>query len=263
MDVDPHPEHGERRGQPDRASDEFDARAFTLLVVAMALAGFAVHAVIINLVPLLTSNGLTTAQAATALAVGGVGQVVGRLFYGTVFSRLGPTARTIGTVAGVVVTTGALAVWQSPLVFVCVLTFASGTVRGIYTLIQATAVVDRWGVGDIGHLNGILTGAITATSAFAPWVGALSLPCSGRTTPRSRCLRVWRRCRCSSCLAPAGHAGSAEAVEPEDGPSLGPVSRRRRPTSLSGRRASHLCAQVSGESDLRACRDSNPKPSDP
>jgi hypothetical protein len=56
---------------------------------------------------------------------------------------------------------------------VCVLTFASGTVRGIFTLIQATAVVDRWGVGDIGHRNGILTGAITVVSAFAPWVGAV------------------------------------------------------------------------------------------
>jgi MFS family permease len=160
-------------GSPTEPSAEFDARAFTLLVVALALAGFAVHAVVINLVPLLTSNGLTTTQAATALGVGGVGQVVGRLFYGPVFSRLGPTARTIGTVAGVVVTTGALAVWQSPFLLVCVLTFASGTVRGIFTLIHATAVVDRWGVGDIGHRNGILTGAITATSASAPWVGAL------------------------------------------------------------------------------------------
>ena len=41
------------------------------------------------------------------------------------------------------------------------------------TLIQATAVVDRWGVGDIGHRNGMLTGAITVVSAFAPWVGAV------------------------------------------------------------------------------------------
>jgi hypothetical protein len=77
------------------------------------------------------------------------------------------------TVGGVVVTTGALAAWQSPFALVCVLTFASGTVRGIFTLIQATAVVDRWGVGDVGHRNGILTGAITVVSAFAPWVGAL------------------------------------------------------------------------------------------
>lgn len=159
-------------GSPLRP-DDFDARAFTLLVVAMALAGFAVYAVVINLVPLLTDNGLTTTQAATALGVGGVGQVVGRLFYAPVFSRLGPTARSVTTIAGIVATTGALAVWQSPFVWVCVLTFASGTVRGIFTLIQATAVVDRWGVADIGHRNGILTGAITTVSAFAPWVGAL------------------------------------------------------------------------------------------
>ena len=153
--------------------DDFDPRAFTLLVVAMALAGFAVYAVVINLVPLLTDNGLTTTQAATALGVGGVGQVAGRLFYGPVLSRLGPTTRSVTTIAGVVATTGALAMWQTPFVWVCVLTFASGTVRGIFTLIQATAVVDRWGVADIGHRNGILTGAITAVSAFAPWVGAL------------------------------------------------------------------------------------------
>jgi MFS family permease len=153
--------------------EDFDGRGFMLLVTAMAMAGFAVYAVVINLVPLLTSNGLTTGEAATALGVGGVGQVVGRLFYGPVFSRLGPTARAQVTVGGVVATTGALAVWQSPMVLVCVLTFASGTVRGIFTLIQATAVVDRWGVGDIGHRNGILTGAITVVSAFAPWVGAV------------------------------------------------------------------------------------------
>lgn len=154
-------------------AEDFDGRGFMLLVTAMAMAGFAVYAVVINLVPLLTSNGLTTGEAATALGVGGVGQVVGRLFYGPVLSRMGPTARAQVTVGGVVATTGALAVWQSPLVLVCVLTFASGTVRGIFTLIQATAVVDRWGVGDIGHRNGILAGAITVVSAFAPWVGAL------------------------------------------------------------------------------------------
>ncbi|WP_216658774.1 MFS transporter [Nocardioides sp. zg-1230] len=151
----------------------FDVRAFTLLVVAMALAGFAVYAVVINLVPLLTGNGLTTSQAAVALGVGGVGQVVGRVFYGPVLSRLGPTTRAVTTIAGVVATTGALALWQSPYAFVCVLSFLSGTVRGIFTLIQATAVVDRWGVGDIGHRNGILTGAVTVVAAFAPWVGAV------------------------------------------------------------------------------------------
>ena len=151
----------------------FDVRAFMLLVVAMALAGFAVYAVVINLVPLLTANGLTTTQAAAALGIGGVGQVVGRVFYGPLFSPLAPTARAVTTIGGVVVTTGALAVWQSPYALVCVLAFLSGTARGIFTLIQATAIVDRWGVADIGHRNGILTGAITVVSAFAPWVGAL------------------------------------------------------------------------------------------
>lgn len=167
-----HAEASHGPGSRARGQD-FDARAFTLLVVAMALAGFGVHAVVINLVPLLTGNGLTTGQAATALGVGGVGQVVGRLFYGRTLGRTTPTSRAVLTIVGVVVTTGALATWQQPFVLVCALTFLSGTVRGAFTLIQATAVVDRWGVGDIGHRNGILTGATTIVSAFAPWVGAL------------------------------------------------------------------------------------------
>ncbi|MFC7725480.1 MFS transporter [Nocardioides sp. GCM10028917] len=165
-------EQHDERGAPAEI-EHFDVRAFSLLVVAMAMAGFAVYAVVINFMPLLTDNGLTTGQAATALGLGGVGQVVGRVFYGPAFARLRPTARASATVVGVVVTSGALAVWQSPFVLVCLLSFASGMVRGIFTLIQATAVVDRWGVGDIGHRNGILTGAITVVSAFAPWMGAV------------------------------------------------------------------------------------------
>ena len=205
-------------GGTSSASDDFDPRAFTLLVVAMAMAGFAVYAVVINLVPLLTDNGLTTTQAAAALGVGGVGQVVGRLFYGPVLSRLGPTARTTTTVAGVVATTGALAVWQSPFALVCVLTFASGTVRGLFTLVQATAVVDRWGVGDIGHRNGILTGAITGVSAFAPWVGALLAAVLGSYDATFALLAVFAAAAAWLIVRADRHAGAPRARASRSGP---------------------------------------------
>ena len=144
-------------------------------------------------------------------------------------------------------TTGALAVWQSPLVLVCVLTFASGTVRGVFTLIHATAVVDRWGVGDIGHRNGILTGAITATSASRRGWARCSLPCSGRTRRHVR-----GACGCGGDVdvrhawRPPVTQGPLRPSKPEDGPSPGRSLRRRRPTSLSGKRASRdlICAPV-------------------
>ncbi len=47
-----------------------------------------------------------------------------------------------------------------------------GLARGIYTLIQATAITDRWGPAAYGTLNGILTAPALVASAAAPFVGA-------------------------------------------------------------------------------------------
>lgn len=146
---------------------------FVLLVAAMTLGGFCVYAVVVNLVPLLSQHGLSTTDAALALGVGGAGQVAGRLFYGPVLTRFSARARTVGTLAAASLTTLALAVVHHPVVVVCALSFAAGTARGIFTLIQATAVSDRWGTQDFGARNGILSGAVMAAAAFAPWVGTL------------------------------------------------------------------------------------------
>ena len=70
-------------------------------------------------------------------------------------------------------TTLALAVVHQPVAVVCALSFAAGIARGIYTLIQATAVSDRWGTQEYGARSGILSGGVLAASAFAPWIGTL------------------------------------------------------------------------------------------
>jgi len=146
---------------------------FVLLVAAMTLGGFCVYAVVVNLVPLLIQHGLTTTEAAVALGIGGAGQVVGRLFYRPVLIRYSARVRTVGTLGAASLTTLALAVVHQPVLVVCALSFAAGTARGIFTLIQATAVSDRWGTHDFGARNGILSGAVMAAAAFAPWVGTL------------------------------------------------------------------------------------------
>lgn len=50
---------------------------------------------------------------------------------------------------------------------------ALGLARGIYTLVLATAVTDRWGPAAYGTLNGILTAPGLAASAVAPFAGAV------------------------------------------------------------------------------------------
>lgn len=147
-------------------------REFLLLAVSMTLAGFCIYAVVINLVPLLTQNDLSTGQAAVALAVGGLGQLAGRLLYGPVLTKLPVRARTVVTLLAASLTTVALATVHQPLAVVCAVSFAAGSARGVYTLIQATAVSDRWGTTAYGARSSVLTGAVTAAAALSPWACA-------------------------------------------------------------------------------------------
>jgi MFS family permease len=147
------------------------SRAFLTLVVAFGLTSCTAYVVVINLVPLLGERGFGPGTAAMVLGVGGVGQVLGRLGYAPLARRLGVRARTAVVLATVAITTGLLGVltWLPALVAVAVL---AGMVRGIVTLLQATAVPDRWGSRHYGALSGVLAAPLTLTTAVAPFLGA-------------------------------------------------------------------------------------------
>ena len=147
------------------------SRAFLTLVVSFGLTSCAAYVVVVNLVPLLGERGFGPGTAAIVLGIGGVGQVLGRLGYAPLAHRLGVRARTGVVLATVAVTTGLLGVltWLPALVAVAVL---AGMVRGIVTLLQATAVTDRWGSQHYGTLSGILAAPLTFTTAVAPFLGA-------------------------------------------------------------------------------------------
>ena len=147
------------------------SRAFITLVVAFALTSLTSYVVVVNLVPLLGERGIGPGTAAVVLGVGGVGQVLGRLGYAPLARRIGVRARTLVVLTTVAVTTGLLGMltWLPALVAVAVL---AGMVRGIVTLLQATAVTDRWGPRDYGTLSGVLAAPLTFTTAVAPFLGA-------------------------------------------------------------------------------------------
>jgi MFS family permease len=175
--VEARPSSGDEAGSHQPASDRRPPTPtrrpeFLLLTAALTLAGFSLYAVVINLVPLLTQNGLSTADAAVALGVGGAGQVAGRLLYGPVLARLPVRARTVATLLAASLTTAALGTAHEPLVLVCAISFAAGSARGIFTLIQATAVSDRWGTAAYGARSSVLSGSVTAAAALSPWACA-------------------------------------------------------------------------------------------
>jgi predicted MFS family arabinose efflux permease len=115
------------------------SRPFAALALAFALAALASYAVIVNLVPLMAQRGIATSAAAAALGLGGVGQVLGRLGYQTMVRRIGVVPRTVIVMVGVAVTTGLLGLFTSYVALLSV-TVAAGMVRGVMTLLQATAV---------------------------------------------------------------------------------------------------------------------------
>jgi predicted MFS family arabinose efflux permease len=147
------------------------SRAFVLLAVALSLAALATYAAIINLVPLLEERGLSTQLAAVALGLGGAGQVVGRLGYAWIVRHTSVLTRTATILLALAATTALLGVLTTAL-FLVLGAIAAGMARGVFTLVQATAVTDRWGRRYYGHLTGLLSAPMTITMALAPFTGA-------------------------------------------------------------------------------------------
>ncbi|WP_331758585.1 MFS transporter (plasmid) [Streptomyces sp. NBC_01547] len=148
------------------------SRPFLLLAAALTLSGFAMYAVVMGLVPLLTERGATATEAAWVLGLGGAGQTLGRTLYAALARRTSVTARTAALIAAGGATTAALALVPGPLPLLALFAVLAGTVRGNLTLLQATAVTDRWGTTHYGRLSALLSAPASITAALAPFAGA-------------------------------------------------------------------------------------------
>ncbi len=76
-------------------------------------------------------------------------------------------------------TTAAFALTSGPYGLVIALSVVAGMVRGNLTLLQATAVTDRWGAQHYGRLSGLLSAPAMTASALAPFAAALSATTTG------------------------------------------------------------------------------------
>ncbi|MDS1271593.1 MFS transporter [Lipingzhangella sp. LS1_29] len=147
------------------------SRAFIALTTALTLAAFGAYAVVINLVPLLEERGFDASTAAWALGVGGIGQVLGRLGYGPLVRHTGPLSRIVVILMVCAVSTALLAL-PAPVTVVMLLALLAGMARGVFTLLQATAISDRWGEARYPTLNGVMHTPLMLAIALAPWAGA-------------------------------------------------------------------------------------------
>jgi MFS family permease len=147
-------------------------RPFFMLATALTLNSFAMYAVVVALVPLLIARGAGPTAAAWALGLGGAGQTLGRTLYASFARRTGVTTRTFVLMLAGGITTATFAVVPGPFPLLVGIAIAAGMVRGNLTLLQATAVTDRWGTTHYGRLSGLLAAPATVASALAPFAGA-------------------------------------------------------------------------------------------
>jgi MFS family permease len=139
----------------------------------------ALFAVTLAVIPLFTEKGMTYGLAAWALGLLGAGQIIGRLLFVAI-------PRAVASWVPLAVTAGLstlslvfLALVPGPPWALVTLAVAAGAVRGAQTLVQASAVVDRWGAQSYGTINGFFAAPVTVIMALAPAIGPIVAQVSG------------------------------------------------------------------------------------
>jgi MFS family permease len=181
------------------------SRPFVLLVAAIAIGTFSEVAVVVSQVPLLIERGLSTHTAAWALGLGGLGQVLGRLGYGRLSRTTSVRTRGVLILVLGAITTALLAILPGPAALLVAVAMLAGAARGVFTLLKATAISDRWGSTHYGRLGGLLTAPAMLATALAPWAGAALAEALGGYPPVFAVLAV---------LAAAAAALAAGTVPP-------------------------------------------------
>jgi MFS family permease len=144
---------------------------FLALSAALTLTAFGLYAASLTVIPLLTGRGFSASLAATTFGLLGAGQLLGRIVYGPLSARTTPTGRTVALIGSSALAIGLLGALTGPPAALIAAAVALGAVRGACTLLQATAVADRWGTARYGTLSGFFAAPITGATALAPWAG--------------------------------------------------------------------------------------------
>lgn len=162
------PHHGE---SPHTLGSVLHTRRFWMLLISMAALIAAIFAVTLAVVPLFMEKGMSFELAAFALGMVGLGQVVGRLLYLTTPRNAAPWVPLVITAVLASVSLFLVALIPGPIWLLVALGMLAGAVRGAQTLVQASAVVDRWGAAQYGSINGFFAAPLTMILAFGPALG--------------------------------------------------------------------------------------------
>ena len=145
---------------------------FWVLTSSLALMSSSLYAVTLSAVPASVEKGMDLQTASWVLGLIGAGQVLGRLLYlalpHTTAAWIAPAV--VGLLGATVLVGFAAAAHP---IWIFSTAIVAGAVRGAFTLVQASAIADRWGSRSYGRLNGMLAGPVAALTALAPGAAAI------------------------------------------------------------------------------------------
>ncbi|ETI64261.1 hypothetical protein C100_08410 [Sphingobium sp. C100] len=161
---------GAKRAQGGR-SLYFQTR-YVKLALAMLLFGFPVSGVIVNSVPILSSNGFTQASAAALAGVIGIGAIIGRLVGGYLLDRLNASKVTavavmLPAVSGLLLLSGPTSPVTAGAAFM-VLGLAVGTELDACAYLTA----QYFGMRNFGALYGMIMGLLVFSNGLSPLIAS-------------------------------------------------------------------------------------------
>lgn len=165
--------------QSHTVSSVIRTRRFWMLELSMLALAAALFSVTLALIPLFTEKGMSYELAAWALGLLGAGQVIGRLLYVAIPHTAAPWIPLAATAGLSAAFLALLALVPGPPWLLISIGIAAGAVRGAQTLVQGSAVADRWGTRNYGSINGVFAAPITLVGAFGPAIGPLLAVATG------------------------------------------------------------------------------------
>lgn len=146
---------------------------FQRLVAATFLIAFGLLALVVHFVPIVTSAGLSTAQAAEAAAFIGVGSITGRLFAGFLLDRVSATLVGCAAFLLPVAVVLALLPWAGDAAMIVPIALLLGLSLGSEVDVVAYLASRHVGLKRFGALFGICMSAMALATGVGPWVAGL------------------------------------------------------------------------------------------
>jgi predicted MFS family arabinose efflux permease len=192
-------------------SDALHSRYFWLLVASFSLIMLAASAIRVHFIPFLIDAGIDPSTAAVASGTIGIMQVLGRLLFAPLESRLSTRALTVGIFALQIGAVSLLLVGTSTaMIGLFIVLF--GMSVGATTLARPAAIASAFGPSHYGRISSVLALFLTISSTIAPVGAGLIYDRSGNYAPVLWIILIVSACATGLVFLAESPGNAAEVV---------------------------------------------------